>query len=39
MPPALVELINHILVKERNRRCDSVRQVATGLEIVRRAQL
>lgn len=35
-PPALVELINHMLVKERNRRFDSMRQIAAGLEVIRR---
>ena len=37
-PPALVELINQMMVKDRERRIDSMRQVAAGLEIARRAQ-
>lgn len=36
-PPALVELINQILVKDRNQRIDSMRQVAAGLELIRRS--
>lgn len=36
-PPALVELIEHMLVKERVQRLDSMRQVAAGLETIRRA--
>ncbi|MCG3206739.1 MAG: Serine/threonine-protein kinase PknD [Anaerolineae bacterium] len=35
-PPALVELIQHMLVKEREQRIDSMRQVAAGLEIIQR---
>lgn len=34
-PPALVELINHMLVKERQLRLDSMRQVAVALERIR----
>jgi hypothetical protein len=36
-PPALVDLIEHMLVKEQARRLDSMRQVAAGLESIRRA--
>ncbi len=35
-PPALVELIQQMLVKEREQRIDSMRQVAAGLEIIQR---
>lgn len=35
-PPALAELIKHMLVKERHLRIDSMRQVAAGLEVIRR---
>jgi tRNA A-37 threonylcarbamoyl transferase component Bud32/tetratricopeptide (TPR) repeat protein len=38
-PPALVELISHMLMKDRNQRLDSMRQVAAGLEVIRRTQL
>jgi tetratricopeptide (TPR) repeat protein/tRNA A-37 threonylcarbamoyl transferase component Bud32 len=36
-PPALVALIEQMLVKERELRIDSMRQVAAGLEIIRRS--
>lgn len=36
-PPALVELIKQMLIKEREQRIDSMRQVAAGLEVVRRS--
>jgi serine/threonine protein kinase len=36
-PPALAELIKHMLVKERELRLDSMRQVAAGLEVIHRA--
>lgn len=35
-PPALVALIKQMLVKERELRLDSMRQVAAGLEVIRR---
>jgi pimeloyl-ACP methyl ester carboxylesterase len=35
-PPALVTLIKHMLVKERELRLDSMRQVAAGLEVIYR---
>jgi serine/threonine protein kinase len=36
-PPALIELISQMLMKDRDQRLDSMRQVAAGLEIVRRS--
>ncbi len=36
VPPVLVELIKHMLTKERELRIDSMRQVAAGLEVIRR---
>ncbi len=36
-PPALVELIKQMLVKNREHRLDSMRQVAAGLEVIRRS--
>lgn len=36
-PPALVELIKHMLVKDRSLRIDSMRQVAAGLEVIQRS--
>lgn len=35
-PPAMVELIKQMLVKERALRIDSMRQVAAGLEMIQR---
>jgi serine/threonine-protein kinase len=35
-PPALVELLKLMLVKERDLRIDSMRQVAAGLEVIQR---
>jgi serine/threonine protein kinase len=35
-PPTLVELIEQMLVKEREQRLDSMRQVAAGLELIQR---
>ena len=36
VPPALVELIEQMLVKDREQRLDSMRQVAATLESIRR---
>jgi DNA-binding SARP family transcriptional activator/predicted ATPase/predicted Ser/Thr protein kinase len=36
-PPALVELIKHMLVKDRTLRIDSMRQVAAALEVIQRS--
>ncbi len=36
-PPALAELVKYMLVKERELRLDSMRQVAAGLEVIHRA--
>jgi serine/threonine-protein kinase len=36
-PLALVELMKHMLVKERDLRLDSMRQVAAGLEVIHRS--
>jgi tetratricopeptide (TPR) repeat protein/tRNA A-37 threonylcarbamoyl transferase component Bud32 len=38
-PPVLVELIKQMLVKERDLRIDSMRQVAAGLEVIQRELL
>ena len=38
-PPPLVELIKQMLVKPRERRIDSMRQVAAKLELIQRAAL
>jgi serine/threonine protein kinase len=38
-PPTLTELIKHMLVKERELRLDSMRQVAAGLEVIHRATI
>jgi serine/threonine-protein kinase len=35
-PSGLVELIEHMLTKERGLRIDSMRQVAAGLELIQR---
>jgi hypothetical protein len=36
-PAALTELVRQMLVKERDLRLDSMRQVAAGLEVIRRS--
>jgi hypothetical protein len=36
VPPALADLIQQMLVKERDLRIDSMRQVAAGLEVIQR---
>jgi serine/threonine-protein kinase len=35
-PPPLIDLLKQMLIKEREQRIDSMRQVAAGLELIRR---